>query len=76
MSAKDGEGVQMFSQLGNDGLLAFMENFAKDHFLPTMFVDYRKTVQQAISNGNIIYSMCFVLLMTVCHVSVMNPILD
>ncbi|KAL3655950.1 exocyst subunit [Castilleja foliolosa] len=50
MSAKDGEGVQMFSQLGNDGLLAFMENFAKDHFLPTMFVDYRKTVQQAISS--------------------------
>ncbi|KAK6156340.1 hypothetical protein DH2020_010588 [Rehmannia glutinosa] len=33
---------QKFSQLGNDGLLAFTENFVKDHFLPTMFVDYRK----------------------------------
>ncbi|RXI07512.1 hypothetical protein DVH24_005285 [Malus domestica] len=31
-----------YSQLGNDGLLAFVENFVKDHFLPTMFVDYRK----------------------------------
>ncbi|CAL0316828.1 unnamed protein product [Lupinus luteus] len=39
-----------YSQLGNDGLLAFMENFVKDHFLPTMFVDYRKGVQQAISS--------------------------
>ncbi|GKC82301.1 exocyst complex component SEC8 isoform X1 [Tanacetum coccineum] len=33
---------QKYSQLGNDGLLAFVENFVKDHFLPTMFVDYRK----------------------------------
>ncbi|KAJ6901805.1 hypothetical protein NC651_019546 [Populus alba x Populus x berolinensis] len=33
-----------YSQLGNDGLLAFVENFVKDHFLPTMFVDYRKGV--------------------------------
>ncbi|KAK4480355.1 hypothetical protein RD792_013426 [Penstemon davidsonii] len=41
---------QKFSQLGNDGLLAFVENFVKDHFLPTMFVDYRKGVQQAISS--------------------------
>ncbi|PIN11069.1 hypothetical protein CDL12_16349 [Handroanthus impetiginosus] len=41
---------QKFSQLSNDGLLAFMENFVKDHFLPTMFVDYRKSVQQAISS--------------------------
>ncbi|CAN1238306.1 Exocyst complex component SEC8 [Linum grandiflorum] len=41
---------QKYSQLGNDGLLAFMENFIKDHFLPTMFVDYRKAVQQAISS--------------------------
>uniref|UniRef100_A0A5B7BF03 Exocyst complex component Sec8 n=1 Tax=Davidia involucrata TaxID=16924 RepID=A0A5B7BF03_DAVIN len=41
---------QKYSQLGNDGLLAFVENFAKDHFLPTMFVDYRKGVQQAISS--------------------------
>ncbi|EPS66973.1 hypothetical protein M569_07801 [Genlisea aurea] len=41
---------QKFSQLGNDGLLAFMENFIKDHFLPKMFVDYRKSVQQAISS--------------------------
>lgn len=41
---------QKYSQLGNDGLLAFMENFVKDHFLPTMFVDYRKRVQQAISS--------------------------
>ncbi|XP_027937134.1 exocyst complex component SEC8 [Vigna unguiculata] len=39
-----------YSQLGNDGLLAFVENFLKDHFLPTMFVDYRKGVQQAISS--------------------------
>lgn len=41
---------QKYSQLGNDGLLAFVENFLKDHFLPTMFVDYRKGVQQAISS--------------------------
>ncbi|KAI3809213.1 hypothetical protein L1987_25183 [Smallanthus sonchifolius] len=41
---------QKYSQLGNDGLLAFLENFVKDHFLPTMFVDYRKGVQQAISS--------------------------
>ncbi|KAK1310975.1 putative exocyst complex component 4 [Acorus calamus] len=41
---------QKYSQLGNDGLLAFVENFLKDHFLPTMFVDYRKCVQQAISS--------------------------
>lgn len=41
---------QKYSQLGNDGLLAFVENFVKDHFLPTMFVDYRKGVQQAISS--------------------------
>lgn len=34
----------------NDSLLAFVENFVKDHFLPTMFVDYRKGVQQAISS--------------------------
>ncbi|KAJ6892852.1 hypothetical protein NC651_025918 [Populus alba x Populus x berolinensis] len=33
-----------YSQFGNDGLLAFVENFVKDHFLPTMFVDYRKGV--------------------------------
>lgn len=39
-----------YSQLGNDGLLAFVENFVKDHLLPTMFVDYRKSVQQAISS--------------------------
>ncbi|KAE8709718.1 hypothetical protein F3Y22_tig00110328pilonHSYRG00203 [Hibiscus syriacus] len=39
-----------YSQLGNDGLLAFMENFVKDRLLPTMFVDYRKSVQQAISS--------------------------
>ncbi|MBA0781020.1 hypothetical protein Gotri_001982 [Gossypium trilobum] len=32
-----------YSQLGNDGLLAFVENFVKDHLLPTMFVDYRKS---------------------------------
>lgn len=41
---------QKYSQLGNDGLLAFLENFVKDHFLPTMFVDYRKSIQQAISS--------------------------
>nr|GMC70816.1 exocyst complex component SEC8 [Ipomoea batatas] len=34
----------------NDGLLAFVENFVKDHFLPAMFVDYRKAVQQAIAS--------------------------
>lgn len=39
-----------YSQLGKDGLLSFVENFVKDHFLPTMFVDYRKGVQQAISS--------------------------
>uniref|UniRef100_A0A1D1Y1X3 Exocyst complex component Sec8 n=1 Tax=Anthurium amnicola TaxID=1678845 RepID=A0A1D1Y1X3_9ARAE len=41
---------QKYSQLGNDGLLTFVENFLKDHFLPAMFVDYRKCVQQAISS--------------------------
>ncbi|XAR52331.1 hypothetical protein NMG60_11020331 [Bertholletia excelsa] len=41
---------QKYLQLGNDGLLSFVENFVKDHFLPTMFVDYRKGVQQAISS--------------------------
>ncbi|KAG6736340.1 hypothetical protein POTOM_060913 [Populus tomentosa] len=40
----------MSGHLWNDGLLAFVENFVKDHFLPTMFVDYRKGVQQAISS--------------------------
>ncbi|KAK8579690.1 hypothetical protein V6N12_070001 [Hibiscus sabdariffa] len=39
-----------YSKLGNDGLLAFVENFVKQHLLPTMFVDYRKSVQQAISS--------------------------
>lgn len=39
-----------YSHPGNDGLLSFVENFVKDHFLPTMFVDYRKSVQQAISS--------------------------
>ncbi|XP_076940086.1 exocyst complex component SEC8-like [Bidens hawaiensis] len=41
---------EKYSQLGNDGLLAFLESFVKDHFLPAMFVDYRKGVQQAISS--------------------------
>ncbi|XP_077217747.1 subunit of exocyst complex 8 [Tasmannia lanceolata] len=41
---------QKYSKLGNDGLQAFVENFLKDHFLPAMFVDYRKCVQQAISS--------------------------
>ncbi|XP_038884802.1 exocyst complex component SEC8 isoform X2 [Benincasa hispida] len=41
---------EKYSQLGNDGLLSFLDNFVKDHFLPTMFVDYRKSVQQAISS--------------------------
>ncbi|KVI09701.1 Sec8 exocyst complex component specific domain-containing protein [Cynara cardunculus var. scolymus] len=45
---------EKYSQLGNDGLLAFVENFVKDHFLPTMFVDYRKGVQQAISSNFVI----------------------
>eukprot|EP00252_Welwitschia_mirabilis_P017692 TRINITY_DN3918_c0_g1_i1.p1 TRINITY_DN3918_c0_g1~~TRINITY_DN3918_c0_g1_i1.p1 ORF type:complete len:1073 (-),score=266.71 TRINITY_DN3918_c0_g1_i1:331-3549(-) len=39
-----------YSQLGKDGLQAFIENFVKDHFLPAMFVDYRKCVQQAIAS--------------------------
>ncbi|KAL9234326.1 hypothetical protein vseg_009209 [Gypsophila vaccaria] len=39
-----------YSHLGNDGLLPFVETFVKDQFLPTMFVDYRKSVQQAISS--------------------------
>ncbi|XP_074280068.1 exocyst complex component SEC8-like [Silene latifolia] len=39
-----------YSQLGKDELLSFVENFVKDHFLPTLFVDYRKSVQQAISS--------------------------
>uniref|UniRef100_A0A0D3GYV8 Exocyst complex component Sec8 n=1 Tax=Oryza barthii TaxID=65489 RepID=A0A0D3GYV8_9ORYZ len=33
----------------NDGLLAFVNKFLKEHFLPAIFVDYRKCVQQAIS---------------------------
>ncbi|XP_042403665.1 exocyst complex component SEC8-like isoform X1 [Zingiber officinale] len=41
---------QKYSQLVNDGLLAFIEKFLKDHFLPAMFVDYRKSIQQAISS--------------------------
>ncbi|XP_051130784.1 exocyst complex component SEC8 isoform X2 [Andrographis paniculata] len=41
---------QKVSQISNDGLLSFVENFVKDHFLPTLFVDYRKSVQQAISS--------------------------
>ncbi|KAL5229599.1 hypothetical protein ABZP36_028375 [Zizania latifolia] len=40
---------QKYSQFGNDGLLAFVNNFLKEHFLPAIFVDYRKCVQQAIS---------------------------
>ncbi|KAM0905384.1 hypothetical protein ACQ4PT_017410 [Festuca glaucescens] len=39
-----------YSQLENDGLLAFVNNFLKEHFLPAIFVDYRKCVQQAISS--------------------------
>ncbi|KAL2892662.1 Exocyst complex component SEC8 [Bienertia sinuspersici] len=35
---------EKYSQSGNDGLLAFVENFVKEHFLPTMFVDYRKSI--------------------------------
>ncbi|KAA3464668.1 exocyst complex component SEC8 [Gossypium australe] len=42
-----------YSQLGNDGLLAFVENFVKDHLLPTMFVDYRKSVQLHFGHGQI-----------------------
>ncbi|PWZ14386.1 Exocyst complex component SEC8 [Zea mays] len=34
----------------SDGLLAFVNNFLKEHFLPAIFVDYRKCVQQAISS--------------------------
>ncbi|WOL03416.1 exocyst complex component SEC8 [Canna indica] len=42
---------QKHSQTGNEGLLAFVEKFIKDHFLPAMFVDYRKSIQQAISSA-------------------------
>nr|GMC54699.1 exocyst complex component SEC8 [Ipomoea batatas] len=41
---------QKFSHLGKDGLLTFVENFVKDRFLPALFVDYRKAVQQAIAS--------------------------
>ncbi|XP_078441735.1 subunit of exocyst complex 8 [Wolffia australiana] len=41
---------EKYSQQGNDGLLTFVEKFLKDHFLPAIFVDYRKCVQQAISS--------------------------
>ncbi|KAK3121490.1 hypothetical protein QOZ80_8BG0654430 [Eleusine coracana subsp. coracana] len=41
---------QKYSELGNDGLLAFVNNFLKEHFLPAIFVDYRKCVQHAISS--------------------------
>nr|CAB3480721.1 unnamed protein product [Digitaria exilis] len=34
----------------SDGLLHFVNNFLKEHFLPAIFVDYRKCVQQAISS--------------------------
>ncbi|GJN03279.1 hypothetical protein PR202_ga20707 [Eleusine coracana subsp. coracana] len=40
----------------NDGLLAFVNNFLKEHFLPAIFVDYRKCVQQAISSNLL---LCF-----------------
>nr|KYP53053.1 putative exocyst complex component 4 [Cajanus cajan] len=53
-----------YSQLGNDGLQAFVENFVKDHFLPTMFVDYRKGVQQAISSKSLYCSFCISYLST------------
>jgi exocyst complex component 4 len=43
-----------YSQLGNDGLLAFVNNFLKEHFLPAIFVDYRKCVQQAISSKSLL----------------------
>lgn len=51
-------GAVHFVNYRNDGLLAFVENFLKDHFLPTMFVDYRKGVQQAISSKSLYYSDC------------------
>ncbi|KAK6136197.1 hypothetical protein DH2020_030088 [Rehmannia glutinosa] len=47
---------QKFSQLGNDGLLAFTENFVKDHFLPTMFVDYRKNKTAILAGKHFEYS--------------------
>ncbi|XP_020274192.1 exocyst complex component SEC8 isoform X2 [Asparagus officinalis] len=59
---------QKYSQLGNDGLLAFVENFLKDHFLPAMFVDYRKCVQQAISSPAAFRPRA--------HVSVYNPLVE
>ncbi|CAJ1976726.1 unnamed protein product [Sphenostylis stenocarpa] len=51
-------GAVHFVICSNDGLLAFVENFVKDHFLPTMFVDYRKGVQQAISSKSLYCSDC------------------
>uniref|UniRef100_A0A0D9WFC0 Exocyst complex component Sec8 n=1 Tax=Leersia perrieri TaxID=77586 RepID=A0A0D9WFC0_9ORYZ len=52
---KDGEETRQYHKKGmeqrvNDGLLAFVNNFLKEHFLPAIFVDYRKCVQQAISS--------------------------
>ncbi|MCO5586381.1 hypothetical protein L7F22_040321 [Adiantum nelumboides] len=39
-----------YSQLGNDGLQSFVENFVKDQFLPPVRVDYRNRVQDALAS--------------------------
>ncbi|KAH7315642.1 hypothetical protein KP509_21G058500 [Ceratopteris richardii] len=39
-----------YSQLGNDGLQTFIENFVKDQFLPPVRVDYRNRVQDALAS--------------------------
>jgi exocyst complex component 4 len=39
-----------YSQLGNDGLQSFIENFVKDQFLPIVYVDYRTRVADALAS--------------------------
>lgn len=60
----------------NDGLQAFVENFLKDHFLPAMFVDYRKCVQQAISSKNYFrilkHALCYVIFKWCNYTILMN----
>jgi hypothetical protein len=50
-------GVVNFVNCSNDGLRAFVDNFV-NHFLPTMFVVYRKGVQQAISLKKAFLTCC------------------
>ncbi|CAM6126948.1 unnamed protein product [Calypogeia fissa] len=39
-----------YTQLGNDGLQTFIENFVKDQFLPIVRVDYRTRVADALAS--------------------------